>query len=179
MTRVGSQRHKKKHGTYKRTAETKVLRTFIRFTSLIKLRDCALKLYTALARHPLTFASPAWEIVSGTHLLKRQGLEDEVFLRTDKCPRRTQIRKLHVAFRIPCFNNFIKICAGSKRKSYKIDFGRSMHRHTIQTNQPTRCSSLKSLPIDVYVSLNIFRAPPRPSSGAYNCINLLAPEFYI
>jgi len=27
--------------------------------------------------------------------------------------------------------------------------------------------------IDVYVSLNMFRAPPRPSSGAYNGINNL------
>jgi hypothetical protein len=32
-----------------------------------------------------------------------------------------------------------------------------------------------------FVSLNMFRAPPRPSSGAYNCINSLtmgveAPE---
>jgi len=25
-----------------------------------------------------------------------------------------------------------------------------------------------------FVSLNMFRAPPRPSSGAYNCINPLA-----
>jgi hypothetical protein len=30
-----------------------------------------------------------------------------------------------------------------------------------------------------FVSLNMFRAPPLPSSGAYNCINILAPEFYI
>jgi len=27
-----------------------------------------------------------------------------------------------------------------------------------------------------FVSLNVFRAPPRPSSGAYNCINPLNPE---
>jgi hypothetical protein len=30
-----------------------------------------------------------------------------------------------------------------------------------------------NLLLDVYVSLNMFRAPPRPSSGAYNCINSL------
>ena len=29
-----------------------------------------------------------------------------------------------------------------------------------------------------FVSLNMFRAPPRPSSGAYNCINLLKPTGY-
>jgi hypothetical protein len=27
--------------------------------------------------------------------------------------------------------------------------------------------------ITCFVSLNMFRAPPRPSSGAYNCINSL------
>jgi hypothetical protein len=27
--------------------------------------------------------------------------------------------------------------------------------------------------LDIYVSLNMFRALPRPSSGAYNCINNL------
>jgi hypothetical protein len=39
----------------------------------------------------------------------------------------------------------------------------------IQINQPTRCNSFTSLLLDVYVCLNIFRAPLRPSSGAYNC----------
>jgi len=34
-----------------------------------------------------------------------------------------------------------------------------VHRHKIQTNQPTRCNSFTSLLLDVYVSLNIFRAP--------------------
>jgi len=36
-----------------------------------------------------------------------------------------------------------------------------------------RCNSFTSLLLDVYVSLNMFRAPPRPSSGAYNCISSL------
>jgi hypothetical protein len=36
-----------------------------------------------------------------------------------------------------------------------------------------RCNSFTSLLLDVYVSLNMFQAPPRPSSGAYNCINSL------
>jgi hypothetical protein len=38
----------------------------------------------------------------------------------------------------------------------------------IQINQPTRCNSFTSLLIDVYVWLNMFQAPLRPSSGAYN-----------
>jgi hypothetical protein len=32
--------------------------------------------------------------------------------------------------------------------------------------------------LNVYVSLNMFRAPPRPSSGGYNCINLLNPSSF-
>jgi hypothetical protein len=43
--------------------------------------------------------------------------------------------------------------------------------HPFQINQPTRCKSFTSLLLDVYVSLNMFWAAPRPSSGAYNCIN--------
>ena len=39
---------------------------------------------------------------------------------------------------------------------------------TIQINQPTRSNSITSLLLDVYVWLNMFRAPSRPSSGAYN-----------
>ena len=34
------------------------------------------------------------------------------------------------------------------------------HHHTIQINQPTRCNSFTGLLIDVYVWLNMFRAPP-------------------
>ena len=39
----------------------------------------------------------------------------------------------------------------------------------IQISQPTRCSNFTSLLLDVYVWLNMFRAPLRPSSEAYNC----------
>jgi hypothetical protein len=35
-----------------------------------------------------------------------------------------------------------------------------------QINQPTRCNNLSSLLLDVYVRLNMFRAPLCPSSGA-------------
>jgi hypothetical protein len=44
---------------------------------------------------------------------------------------------------------------------------------TIQIIQPTRCNSFTSLLLDVYVCLNMFRASPRPSSGAYNCTRSL------
>jgi len=58
----------------------------------------------------------------------------------------------------------------------EFDVRKSVHHHTIQIIQPTRCNSFTGLLLDVYVWLNRFRAPPRPSSGAYNCINSL--RFY-
>ena len=54
-----------------------------------------------------------------------------------------------------------------------FDVSESVHQHTIQINQPTRCNSFTSLLLDVYVWLNMFWAPLRPSSGAYNCISSL------
>jgi hypothetical protein len=44
---------------------------------------------------------------------------------------------------------------------------------SIQIIQPTRCNSFTSLLLDVYVWLNMIRASPRPSSGAYNCTRRL------
>jgi hypothetical protein len=41
-----------------------------------------------------------------------------------------------------------------------------VHHHAIQINQPIRCNKFLSLLLDVYVQLNMFRAPSRPSSGA-------------
>jgi hypothetical protein len=49
-----------------------------------------------------------------------------------------------------------------------FDVRQSVHHHTIQINQTTKCNSFTSLLLDVYVSLYMFRAPLRPSSGAYN-----------
>jgi len=43
---------------------------------------------------------------------------------------------------------------------------KSVHHHTIQINQPTRCNNFSSFLLDVYVLLNVFRASSRPSSGA-------------
>ena len=54
--------------------------------------------------------------------------------------------------------------------SSTFDVRKSVHHHTIQINQPTRYNSFTSSLLDVYVWLNMFRASPRPSSGAYNCI---------
>ena len=43
---------------------------------------------------------------------------------------------------------------------------KSVHRHTIQINQPPRCNNFASLLLDVYIWLNMFRSSSRPSSGA-------------
>ena len=53
-----------------------------------------------------------------------------------------------------------------------FDVRKSVH-NTIQIIQPIRCNSFTSLSLDVYVWLNMFRASPRPSSGAYNCTSSL------
>jgi hypothetical protein len=41
--------------------------------------------------------------------------------------------------------------------------------YSIQINQQTRSNNFRSLLIDVYVWLNMFRSPFHPSSRAYNC----------
>jgi hypothetical protein len=54
-----------------------------------------------------------------------------------------------------------------------FDVRKSVHHHTIQIHQPTRCNGFTILLLDVYVWLNMFRAPLRPSSGAYSCTRSL------
>ena len=49
---------------------------------------------------------------------------------------------------------------------YNFKVCQSVHHHTFQINQPTRCKNFSSLLFDVYVKLNMFRASSRPSSGA-------------
>jgi hypothetical protein len=50
---------------------------------------------------------------------------------------------------------------------YNFDIRKSVHRYTIQINQQKRCNSFTSLLLEVYVWLNVFRAPLRPLSEAY------------
>ena len=54
-----------------------------------------------------------------------------------------------------------------------FDVLKSVDHHRIQIIQPTICSIFTSLLLDVYVWLRMFRASPRPSSGAYNCTGSL------
>jgi len=48
----------------------------------------------------------------------------------------------------------------------RVKVCKSVHHHTIQINQPTKCNNSSSLLLDVYVQLNMFRASSRPSSVA-------------
>jgi len=64
-------------------------------------------------------------------------------------------------------------CAAVPILYCEYDARKSAHHHTIPINQPTRCNSFRSLLLDVYVWLNMFREPLRPSSGAYNCTRSL------
>jgi hypothetical protein len=49
---------------------------------------------------------------------------------------------------------------------FKFKVFKSVHHHTSQLNQPTRCNDFSSLLFDIYLQLNMFRASSRPSSGA-------------
>jgi hypothetical protein len=59
----------------------------------------------------MTYACPAWEFAADTHLLKLQRLQNKVLRTIGHFPRRTPVRDLHVAFRIPYMYDFItKLC---------------------------------------------------------------------
>jgi hypothetical protein len=65
------------------------------------------------------------------------------------------------------YNNILlNFCWNKKIFQTKFDVRKSVYHHTIQIIQPTRCNSFTSLLLDVYVWVNMFRASPRPSSGA-------------
>jgi hypothetical protein len=59
----------------------------------------------------MTYASPAWEFAADTHLIKLQCLQNQVLRTIGKLPRRTPIRELHMAFKIPYVYDYItKLC---------------------------------------------------------------------
>jgi hypothetical protein len=49
----------------------------------------------------MTYACPAWEFATDTHLLKLQRLQNKVLRTTGNFPRCTPVRELHKAFDIP------------------------------------------------------------------------------
>jgi hypothetical protein len=90
-------------------------RTFIRIYSLFKSErlsaNIKLTLHKALIRSVMTYASPAWKFAADTHLMKLQGLQNKVLRTIGNLPRRTPIRNLHMAFKIPYVYDYItKLC---------------------------------------------------------------------
>jgi hypothetical protein len=59
----------------------------------------------------MTYSSPSWEFAADSHLVKLQRLRNK-FLRTiGNLSRRTPIRELHMAFKIPYVYDYItKLC---------------------------------------------------------------------
>jgi hypothetical protein len=49
----------------------------------------------------MTYACPAWEYVADTHLIKLQLLQNKVHRTIGNFPRRTPVREMHMAFRLP------------------------------------------------------------------------------
>jgi len=54
-----------------------------------------------------------------------------------------------------------------------FDVRKSVHHHTIQNKLTNKLQQFYKFITWRFVSLNMFRSPPRPSSEAYNCINSL------
>jgi hypothetical protein len=82
----------------------------------------------------------------------------------------------HVTASDKCINYLNLFQTGKQNafpKPVTAHFNRETLYNTVQTNQPTRCNSFTSLILDVYVWLYMFRVPPHPSSGAYNCTRSL------
>jgi hypothetical protein len=59
----------------------------------------------------LTYACPTWEYAVDTHLLKLQHLQNRLLCSLGNLDRSTQVRVLHVAFKIPyVYDYIIKLC---------------------------------------------------------------------
>jgi hypothetical protein len=101
--------------------EAKAFRAFITtyylFKSIRLSTNIKLTLRKALIRSVMTYACPAWEFATDTHLLKLQRLQNKVLHTIGNCPRHTPVCELHKAFNILYIYYYItKLC----RKEAKI-----------------------------------------------------------
>jgi hypothetical protein len=96
------------------TIEAKAFRTFIRLYLLFRSErlsaNIKLTLQKFLIRYVVIYARPAWEFAADTHLLKLQRLQNKVLRTIGNLPRCTWVRDMHVAFQIPYFCDYIRIC---------------------------------------------------------------------
>jgi hypothetical protein len=69
----------------------------------------------------MTYACPTWEFAADNHhLLKFQCLQNKVLRTIGNFPRRTPVRDVHMALKLPYICDYITNYAGNKQKSYKI-----------------------------------------------------------
>jgi hypothetical protein len=85
--------------------EAKAFRTFIRTYSPFKSEHLStnikLTLYKALITSVMSYACPAWEVATDTHLLKLQRLQNNVLHTTGNFPRCTLACNLHTDLNLP------------------------------------------------------------------------------
>jgi hypothetical protein len=85
--------------------EAKVFGTFITLYSIFKSERLSANikptLHKALIRSIMTYASPAWEVASDTHLMKLQRLQKKNFRTIVHFPILTPVRDLCMVFKIP------------------------------------------------------------------------------
>jgi hypothetical protein len=83
----------------------KALGKYIRTHSILKSKhlnaNIILIVYRALIRSIMTYACPTWEFAADTHLMKLQRLQNRVLRPIRNLDRRTPVRDLHLAFKIP------------------------------------------------------------------------------
>jgi hypothetical protein len=102
--------------------KVKAFRTFIRIYSLFKSErlssNIKLALHKALIRSIMTYACPAWQFAADNHLLKLQRLQNKVLCTIGNFRRRTPVRDLHMAFKLPHIYN--KIMHATSRSHIKL-----------------------------------------------------------
>jgi hypothetical protein len=85
--------------------EAKAFKTFIRIYPLLKKErlstNIKLTLHKTLIKSIMTYACTAWELVTGTYLLKLQRLQNKVLHTIGNFPRCTLVRDLHMVFNLP------------------------------------------------------------------------------
>jgi hypothetical protein len=86
----------------------------------------------------MTYACPAWELATDTHLLKLQRQQNKVVRTIGNFPRCTPVRDLHTAFHLPYMYDYtIKLCRRQREviknheKEHVRGIGQGEPRHRI------------------------------------------------
>jgi hypothetical protein len=76
-----------------------------------KSANIKLIVYRALIRPIMIYACPTWEFAADAHLMKLQRSQNRVLRAIGNLDRRTTVRDLHLAFKIPYVYDYItKLC---------------------------------------------------------------------